>query len=49
MFLKISRCSQQLSANESKGILHVLNIERAFVVSVSMGVHVGLMFSVQHP
>jgi len=40
---------QQLSTNDLKGILDALNIERAFVVGLSMGAYTGLMFAMQHP
>ena len=39
---------QQLSTDDLKGILDTLNIERAFVVGLSMGAYTGLMFAMQH-
>ncbi len=40
---------QQLSTADLKGVLDVLDIERAFVVGLSMGAYTGLMLTVQHP
>ena len=40
---------QQIATNDLKGILDALDIERAFVVGLSMGAYTGLMFAMQHP
>ena len=40
---------QQLSSADLKGVLDALDIERAFVVGLSMGAYTGLMLTVQHP
>ena len=40
---------QQIATNDLKGVLDALDIERAFVVGLSMGAYTGLMFAMQHP
>ena len=40
---------QQLSTADLKGVLDALDIERAFVVGLSMGAYTGLMLTMQHP
>ena len=40
---------QHLSTADLKGVLDALDIERAFVVGLSMGAYTGLMLSMQHP
>ena len=40
---------QQIATNDLKGVLDSLDIERAFVVGLSMGAYTGLMFAMQHP
>ena len=40
---------QQLSSADLKGVLDALDIERAFVVGLSMGAYTGLMLTLQHP
>ena len=40
---------QQLSTDDVKGLLDALDIDRAFVVGLSMGAYTGLMFAMQHP
>ena len=40
---------QHLSTADLKGVLDALDIERAFVVGLSMGAYTGLMLTMQHP
>ena len=40
---------QQIATNDLKSVLDALDIERAFVVGLSMGAYTGLMFAMQHP
>ena len=40
---------QHLSTAALKGVLDALDIERAFVVGLSMGAYTGLMLTMQHP
>ena len=40
---------QQLSTDDLRSVLDALDIEKAYVVGLSMGAYTGLMFAMQHP